>query len=325
MRAEAIVELAGMLGCEKSRVGQKSVVVSCPLAPWTHEDGTDRHPGCSVLIDDAGKSGWRCHACGHHGTLGWLVTKWGLLSRQPIEGAFRLIEREEDGAAAVATRMDAKLDQRTRWADPVAKPDADDPEVVPEVEAATFAGEVPQYALDRGLSLDTCRAWQLGYDRGFGARPVPRLVFPVRRADGRLVGLVGRAIYDGDRPKYLNYLGFPKSKFLYGLDKVRGRERLVVVEGMIDAIRLWEYGLPAAAIIGAAPSEPQARLALEFDRVYLALDRDAAGEEGERALARRLDGRVPVFRVEFPGGKRDPKDMTREEALAAVESARRLL
>ena len=323
MRAEAIVELATLIGCQKTRVGRKSVVVTCPLAPWYHEDGTDRHPGCSILINEEGKSGWRCHACGHHGTLNWLVTKWGMLSRAPIETAFQLIEREEDGVAAVMTRIDTGIGRR--WAEPVAKPPADDPEVVPEMEAQVFAGEVPQYAVDRGLSLDTCRAWQLGYDRGFGNYPVPRLVFPVRRADGKLVGLVGRAIHDGDQPKYLNYLGFPKSKFLYGLDKVQGRERLVIVEGMIDVIRLWEHGLPAAGVIGAMPSEAQAQLICGFDRVYLALDRDVAGEAGERWLVRRLDGRVPVFRVEFPEGKTDPKQMTREEALAAVDSARRVL
>lgn len=316
MRAEAIIELAGMLGWNKVRVGARAVSVICPISPWTHQKGADRHPSCSILIDESGKSGWRCHACGHHGTLNWLVTKWGLLSRGPVEAAFRLIEREEDGASAVLTRIDAKVERR--WAEPVAKPPADDPEVVPETEAQAFSGEVPRYALERGLSLDTCRAWQLGYDRGFGDRPVARLVFPVRRADGKLVGLVGRAIYDGDQPKYLNYLGFPKSKFLYGLDKVQGRERLVVVEGMLDVIRLWEHGLPAAGIIGAMPSEAQAQLVCGFDRVYLALDRDAAGEAGERWLVRRLDGRVPVFRVEFPAGKTDPKEMTREEALAAV-------
>ncbi len=77
--------------------------------------------------------------------------------------------------------------------------------------------------------------------------------------------------------------------------------------------------------MGAIPSEGQAQLALEFERVYLALDRDQAGADGERALVRRLQGRVPLFRLAFPGNKKDPKDCTYEEAHQAVETARRIL
>lgn len=323
MRAEAIVQLANALGCEKVRPGRRSVLVTCPLSPWTHRNGTDRHPGLSIIIDDTGKSGWRCHACDHHGTLEWLVTKWGLLSRRPVTALLDFIAKQEDGAEAVASRLEAGADRR--WAEPPPRDPADDPDVYPEVEAEAFAGEVPQYAIDRGLSLDTCRAWQLGYDRGFGRRPVPRLVFPVRRRDGALVGLVGRAINDGDQPKYYNYWSFAKSKHLYGIDKVEGHRRVVLVEGMIDVLRWWEYGLPAAGLIGSKPSRAQMQIALGYERVYLALDKDEAGEQGERSALKMLAGRVPVYRVPFPAGKADPKDLTREEALAAVDGARRVL
>lgn len=321
MRAEAIVQLARGLGCQKIRPGRRSILVTCPLSTWTHQNGTDRHPGCSIIIDDIAKSGWRCHACGHHGSLEWLVTKWGLLSRRPVTALFELIDAEENSVQAITARSLAGLERR--WAEPPPKDPADDPEIYPEVEAEAFAGEVPQYALDRGIEIDTCRKWQLGYDRGFGDRPVPRLVFPVRRRDGALVGLVGRAINDGDLPKYYNYWSFAKSKHLYGIDKVRGAERIVLVEGMIDVLRWWEYGLPAVGVIGSKLSRAQAEIALGYERVYLAFDKDEAGREGEQGAMRLLEGRAEIYRVAFPFGKADPKDLTRDEALEAIAGARR--
>lgn len=323
MRAEAIVELANAMGCEKVRPGRRSVLVTCPLSPWTHQNGTDRHPGLSIIIDEVNKSGWRCHACDHHGTLDWLVTKYGLLSRKPVTAMLDFIAKQEDGAEAVVTRLEAGQERRTMK--PLPKNPADDPDIYPEVEAEAFAGEVPQYAIDRGIALETCREWQLGYDHGFGGRPVPRLVFPVRRQDGALVGLVGRAINDGDLPKYYNYWSFTKSKHLYGIDKVRGRERLVLVEGMIDVLRWWEYGLPVVGLIGSKPSRAQIELALGYEKVYLALDKDEAGVQGEKSALKMLAGRVPIYRVPFPGDKRDPKDLTHEEAHAALASSRRVL
>lgn len=323
MRTEAIVKLAEHLGCEKIRVGRRSVVVTCPLAPWTHEGGVDRHPGLSIIIDPDGRSGWRCHGCGFKGPLRWLVTKWGVLSGGKVEPAFQLIEHEEEGAEAVKARLDRKFE--AKWVAPEAPPE-EDPEVFPEEEAEQFAGRVPRYALDRGLSLATCKEWQLGYDEGFGARPTPRLVFPVRRKDGALVGLVGRATSDLAKPKYYNYWHFRKSRYLYGLDKVPAdSDYLVLVEGMIDTLVWWDYGLPVAGVLGALPSKEQAELAAAYRRVYLALDKDAAGSGGERDLINLLQDRVAVYRCAFPEGKRDPKYLTRDEAWASVEGARRVL
>ena len=324
MRAEAIVKLAELLGCAKVRAGRRSVVVTCPLAPWTHEGGQDRHPGCSIIIDPDRKSGWRCHGCGHHGNLNWLVTKWGTLSRKDVEAAFQLIEREEDGAEAVKARLDRTFDEKWAPVEPPTEP-GEDPEIFPEAEAEQFGGRVPRYALDRGLSLETCKAWELGYDEGFGGKPTPRLVFPVRRRDGALVGLVGRAT-NGARPKYYNYWHFRKSRHLYGLDKVPAdSDTLILVEGMIDTLVWWSYGLPVAGTMGAIPSKEQARLASEYRRVYVALDADAAGREGTEALLAMLQDRVAVYRCDLPEGKVDPKDCNANEAQAVVASARRVL
>lgn len=324
MRATAITELLTLLGCDKIRERPRVVNATCPLAQGRHEGGADRHPSFGVMVNDTDRSGWLCYACGSHGTLGWLVTQWALQDRtRLVEAPLRLIEREEEGAEAVHRRIDTKIE--ARWAEVEPQQPVPDLEVFSEAEIAPFLGKVPQYALDRGLSLETCKAWQLGYDKGIGSRPIPRLVFPVRRQDGALVGMIGRAIEDFHEPKYLNYWNFQKSHHLYGLHRVASRDRLVLVEGLIDVLRWAGYDLPAAGLIGAHASEEQVQLALCFERIYLALDRDEAGRLGEEQLIRRLHGRVPVFQMTFPKDKHDPKELTREEAWTAVEQARRVL
>lgn len=69
---------------------------------------------------------------------------------------------------------------------------SDDLPEIPWEHYAAHAGHVPRYAIDpppdgRGLTLDTCRAWELGHDR-----KMRRLLFPIRDRKGRLVAISGR-------------------------------------------------------------------------------------------------------------------------------------
>jgi 5S rRNA maturation endonuclease (ribonuclease M5) len=62
---------------------------------------------------------------------------------------------------------------------------------MPEIPWETYephAGSVPLYATEqRGLTIDTCREWELGHDKN-GCR----LLFPMRDRGGRLVAISGR-------------------------------------------------------------------------------------------------------------------------------------
>lgn len=63
------------LGCSKIRNAGGVVYASCPLARWTHRKSRDEHPSFTVMVDDAGISGAKCHACGFSGSLLELVFK----------------------------------------------------------------------------------------------------------------------------------------------------------------------------------------------------------------------------------------------------------
>jgi hypothetical protein len=326
MRAEAIEELAEMLGIEKVRVRSSYVLISCPFASTMHGSGQDSHPSLSIIVDNEGRSGFRCHGCGLTGTLGFLVTRWGLLTKKPTELLFRFIDKHENPLEMVKSRIDSKV--AAQWDPKPPKPDVDW-SVFDEAELEEFGGSVPQYALDRGLTLATCKEWELGYDKEFKdsqtKRIRPRMTFPIRRKDGKLIGMIGRALDDLKQEKYYNYWHFQKSNYLYGMHKVEKRDHVIAVEGLFDVLKWWEYGLPVVGLMGSQPSEAQAKLLLEFEMVYLALDADEAGAKGTKWLKSRLKGRVPIYAVRFPEGKKDPGEMGKEEAWAAITTAKRIL
>ena len=113
-----------------------------------------------------------------------------------------------------------------------------------------------------------------------------RLIFPIQAPSGRVVGFGGRALSDEDQPKYLNSAESPiyrKSQVLYGLyqarDALRQRGRILVVEGYMDLLGLYEQGVHGAvALCGTALTPEQARLLARYgQQAFLVYDSDQAG------------------------------------------------
>ena len=113
-----------------------------------------------------------------------------------------------------------------------------------------------------------------------------RLIFPIQAPSGRVVGFGGRALSDEDQPKYLNSSESPiyrKSQVLYGLyqarDALRQRGRVLVVEGYMDLLGLYEQGIQGAvALCGTALTREQARLMARYgQQAFLVYDSDQAG------------------------------------------------
>ncbi len=121
-----------------------------------------------------------------------------------------------------------------------------------------------------------------------------RVTFPIRDGSGRLLGFGGRSL-GSDHPKYLNSPEsalFHKGQVLYGLyearDAIRTAERIVIVEGYLDAIALVEAGVGyTVASLGTALTAVQLRLARRFaPEVIVFFDGDRAGQDAAvRAFA----------------------------------------
>jgi DNA primase len=114
-----------------------------------------------------------------------------------------------------------------------------------------------------------------------------RLMVPIARESGDVVAFGGRALDEGQVPKYLNSPETPiytKGRTLYGLDVTKGAIRKhnysVLVEGYFDLAQVWQSGVqPVAALCGTAMTGAQARTLKRLaSKVVLSLDPDAAGQ-----------------------------------------------
>ncbi len=158
-----------------------------------------------------------------------------------------------------------------------------------------------------------------------------RLMFPIRDARGRTIGFGGRTMGDGE-PKYLNSpetVLFHKGRELYGLyetrQAIRHIERLVVVEGYMDAVALARNGIDfAVATLGTATtSEHLNRLFRLTENAYFSFDGDRAGRKAawralENALPQVREGRQIRF-IFLPDGQ-DPDSFVNEHGAAAFEA-----
>ena len=119
-----------------------------------------------------------------------------------------------------------------------------------------------------------------------------RIIFPIIGTNGKVLGFGARVLND-DKPKYINTGDTPiynKRNNLYGLylHKNEKLDDLVMVEGYMDVIGLYQAGIPnAVASLGTALTQQQARLLKRYvETVYIAYDGDAAGQN---ATLRGLD------------------------------------
>ena len=155
-----------------------------------------------------------------------------------------------------------------------------------------------------------------------------RLIFPIFDTAGRTVGFGGRLLGPGE-PKYLNSAESPvfsKGRLLYGLNwakqHVRREDRVLVVEGYFDVVRLASAGVePVVAPLGTALTEAQAELLTKYTRnVFLLYDSDDAGQKAAFRSGLELLRRAAGVRVvTLPDGE-DPDSFVRRAGREALEA-----
>lgn len=166
------------------------------------------------------------------------------------------------------------------------------------------------------------------YDRFRG-----RVMFPIHRTDGVLVGFGGRLLEASDHaPKYLNspetWL-FKKQELLFHMHQVRkiahDAPAIVVVEGYTDALSLYAHGIPyAVAPLGTAFGEQHLQLLWKHHpNPILCFDGDKAGQKAMlRAVEIILPHLTPTRLMRFcglPSGE-DPDSFIRTNGKAAFEA-----
>ena len=158
------------------------------------------------------------------------------------------------------------------------------------------------------------------YDRFRG-----RVIFPIKDLHGSVIGFGGRAIADGDNPKYLNSPEttlYQKSQTLFGLDiakqAIRKEDQAILVEGYFDQMRATQFGIfNTVATCGTALTPKQAGILRNYaSSVVLVFDSDNAGRSAaEKGFEVLHEKGLQVKIVFLPEGK-DPDSYIHENGVA---------
>lgn len=220
----------------------------------------------------------------------------------------------------------------------------------------TYNIEARNYLLKRGVSNSSIEKFELGYapssqafidflqkniipmpkaldmgvlakgDRGYYARFIERIIFPIYSNNNSLVGFAGRTI-SNHPAKYINSPQtqiFNKSQLLYAYNiskpYIFKEKRVIVCEGYLDVILLHQAGFnTAVASMGTALTKEHLPLLRKGEpEIILAYDGDNAGIEAGFKASKMLS--IQNFKggiVLFPKGK-DPAELIANDEIQIV-------
>ena len=143
-----------------------------------------------------------------------------------------------------------------------------------------------------------------------------RFMIPIRDVKDRVIAFGGRVL-DDSKPKYINSpenIVYSKGRHLFGLNvaKRNPMDRLIIVEGYMDAISLQQRGIPnVVASLGTALTEAQGRLLRRYaNKIIISYDSDAAGQAATMRgleILQNLGYDVRILQLDDPNCK-DPDE-----------------
>jgi DNA primase catalytic core len=307
----------------------KDLIGLCPF----HDD---KEPSLIVTPD---KNLWHClGACNTGGsTIDWIMKAEGVSFRHAVE-----LLRSGNASSLVASDKILGKNTVPRLQAPVAL-DADDQTVLRQVidyyhETLKRSPVALQYLEGRGItSEEAFTTFRIGYaDRTLGLRlphknrkegaemrgRLERLgvyresghehfngsvVFPVCDENGLITEIYGRKIRDDLRTgtAYHTYLPGPHRGFWN--PKSLAAKEIILCEAIIDALSFWVNGYrnvtAAYGVNGFTDEMLKAFIDRRVQKVYIAFDRDEAGEKAAERIAATLTGEgIECLRVQFPKG-----------------------
>ena len=141
-----------------------------------------------------------------------------------------------------------------------------------------------------------------------------RLMIPIQDATGKFIAFGGRVL-DDSKPKYINSpenIVYSKGRNLFGLNiaKKGDTKRIIIVEGYMDAISLYQRGITnVVASLGTALTEQQGRLLRKnSEQVIIGYDADGAGQAATLRGLEILQNMGCDIRVLQIYGAKDPDE-----------------
>lgn len=212
-------------------------------------------------------------------------------SINPAKGEWNCLKTDDHGGKISTLVRELGLDVRgTRRAStpapakPALPPPLEDQDKPLAFHDRLMAGERPDFldflTDERGLSVETLAHFKVGTDR-------ERITIPVR-VRGKWRNVRRYLPHADGKDKMLNLPGFGKVTLAY-VETFRGNTLpIVVTEGELDAMLLWQKAagrLAVATGTGGAPNVPRDLSALKGREVFVAYDLDDAGAAGAQKFA----------------------------------------
>ena len=143
-----------------------------------------------------------------------------------------------------------------------------------------------------------------------------RFMIPIKDVRDRVIAFGGRVL-DDSKPKYINSpenIVYSKGRNLFGLNvaKKNPMEKIIIVEGYMDAISLYQRGINnVVASLGTALTEHQGRLLGKYaSQIIIGYDADGAGQAATMRgleILQNLGYDVRVLQLDDPAVK-DPDE-----------------
>ncbi|MDO5505075.1 MAG: DNA primase [Pseudoxanthomonas suwonensis] len=325
LKAEVSLQrLVEAKGVKLARQG-KDWLGRCPF----HDDRTP-----SLVVSPA-KNLWHClGACAMGGTvIDWVMKAEGVSFRHAVEllrndapltgpvvrqatvpKLAAPVDADADDASALAQVIDyyhATLKQSPEALAYLASRGLEDAALIDRFRLGfanrTLGLRLPEKNRKAGAEIRT-RLQRLGVLRESGHEHFNgSLVVPVFDAAGSVVEVYGRKITPNLRPGTLQHLYLPgPHRGVFNREALVSPE-IILTESLIDALTFWNAGyrnVTAAYGVNGFTGEHAAALReAGTQRVLIAYDRDAAGDEAAAKLAESLiaDG-IECYRIQFPKG-----------------------
>ena len=349
MKAQHIEKLLNSLGCERIKTSGSKIRSTCPLAPWKHGGGVDKHPSLAVFISDDDSSGVNCMSgrCGFHGSLTDLIYRMQKLSGRNLSAQLMFVSQHNSvNLDKQMARIDTSaghyampshsnpMDELTGgkdYSDPLVRiamtPSLPDSATETMNKMISWLDDESMSYLtgpDRRFTEATIKKWKLGWHP-----QARRISVPQYDRAGRLVNLSGRHVpewpswlppsdRDDRTPKWMHAYGFSRELYLFGEDHFElsddGKGTVFIVEGAFDVIYLDQCGLKnVAGINGSHINKTQIEKIIKwFDSAVILMDGDLAGIEAAQRIESALSRRMHVVVHRIPED-RDPNQMSTDE------------
>ena len=299
----------------------------------------EKSPSFSVSAD---RQYFHCFGCHKGGDVFTFVSE---IERVSFKEALELLA--ERARIELPTTQNAEFNKTQYLKDRMYKINAETTIFYHERLYKPLAKIAQDYVKQRKLDNNTLKAFKIGYsgeynelykhlkaqgfkdeeilatglvnksDRGeFIDRYRKRLMFPIMDVSGKVIAFGGRKLEQNEKlAKYINSnenLVYSKKKHLFGLNlaKQSDSKRIILVEGYMDAISLYQRGFDnVVASLGTALTEEQGRLLRKYcEQVIISYDSDSAGQEAIMRGLGILEAQGCDARVLQMEGAKDPDE-----------------